>query len=914
MKTLNNKVGGIKMKKVKRMVSLALTILMCSSLSQITKAESLIPAFPGAEGGGMYTTGGRGYDVYEVTTLEDYDPTKGEAVIPGSLRDAVSSSNRTIVFRVSGTINLKRELTLKYIKNLTIAGQTAPGDGICVAGFSTNLSNSENIILRYMRFRPGSENIDSEPDAIWGRDIKNLIIDHISASWSTDETLSFYRNTNITVQWSIINESLTVSGHAKGRHGYGGIWGGENSTFHHNLMATHTSRTPRIGQGAAGNGSAPATFDMRNNVIYQWGFNSTYGGENSFINIVNNYYKPGPGTREDVINRIVQPGAAGKPSQWYIAGNFMFGSKEVTKDNIKGVADYVEKDAALLDAPNDIPGAKYVTTENAEKAYKEVLEKAGAVLPRRDAVDSRIVQDVKDGTGRFINREYEVGGYPELKSAEAPLDTDHDGMPDAWEVEKGLDPNNKEDGKAITDSGYSNLEIYLNSIADMNFKPDNPVVKVITPKMNGTYLAGGQMTIDVEAKDKDGIGKVEFYKNDEKLGEDIEAPYSFTWDNAVDGTYFITARAYDKDGNSTQSTSLPVHVNSAEISESWTSADVGNVRVTGNGSMDEYGVMTVKGAGKIAGTNDSFHFVYQPLKDNGSLTAKLESISLLDNNAISGLMIRENLDVDSPAAIISTSIVKADRDEDKDGFVNDTYYSTFFSSRKTKGENIKTLGFYDYPDVKPGLPTLLDNKLPIWLKIERIGNEIIGYTSYDGTTWRELGRETFNMGRYAYIGFAVDATQTPTELTYYNTAKFSNVQIDVKPINIASIKEIPAVEVKVGKEVTLPETVTAVYENGTEKELKVKWDREVDSSKVGQQIIEGTIEGYDGKVIVTVNVAKPVTKDIIITDDFKELDEVLSNEEIKVINVKIGNDDTYIKALVLNKVKGTDKAIIFSAK
>ncbi len=229
-------------------VFLVLTaVILCFGLGEFSfitqkgdaaEGDNKVLAFPGAEGGGMYTSGGRGYDVYEVTTLEDYGAS--ETPIKGSLRDAVSQGNRTIVFRVSGTIHLKQQLKIEQ-KNLTIAGQTAPGDGITVADFGTDISGSENIIIRYMRFRPGSANLETEPDAFGGRDVKNAMIDHISTSWSVDETLSFYRNENTTLQWSIISESLYISGHAKGRHGYGGIWGGENATFANNLIASHTA-------------------------------------------------------------------------------------------------------------------------------------------------------------------------------------------------------------------------------------------------------------------------------------------------------------------------------------------------------------------------------------------------------------------------------------------------------------------------------------------------------------------------------------------------------------------------------------------------------------------------------------------------------------------------------------------------
>lgn len=762
-----------------------LSILMCSllgissfvpiiSVKAEEAAPATIPAFPGAEGGGMYTSGGRGCEVYEVTNLNDSGP--------GSFRDAISKDNRTVVFRVSGTINLLSAIGFDGRKNITIAGQTAPGDGICLANWNVELSNSTNIIMRYIRVRPGSANIKSEPDGIGGRGINYLMLDHISASWSTDETMSFYENQNTTVQWSIISESLTLSGHFKGRHGYGGIWGGNNATFHHNILANHTSRIPRIG-----NGASQGYETLANNIIYNWQFNNTYGGLIGYkTNLINNYYKPGPSTLDNVKGRIANPG----DGDFYVNGNYLYENPKASADNRLGLQDISAK-AVFSNNPFENSSYTNASIQDAETAYNEVLGKAGAILPRRDAADARIIQDIKDGTGRIINREYEVGGYAELKSAEAPVDSDHDGMPDAWEKDHGLDPSNKEDGKAITDSGYSNLEVYMNSLVDASYEADNPVVRLTTPTYNALYAEGDQMNITADAQDKDGIAKVEFYvgsTNDminKKVGEVSSAPYSFTLDNLSAGTYFISARAYDKNGNSSQSTSMPVHVNGKEAGAPWLSKDIGTTPVTGSGSLDAAGVLTVKGSGKITASKDNFHFVYQPLVGNGTLTAKLSYMMLLDNNAISGLMIRDSLEPDAAEAFISTSIVKADKDENGNGSADDTFYYTYFSSRMNKGEAAQTLDDKVYPS--DTLPTLADCKLPIWLRIERANNEIVAYTSYDGNAWTELSRKAFNMGKEVYIGFAVDATQPKMEDIYYNTAKFSDINL-VNSFTVTDVK------------------------------------------------------------------------------------------------------------------------------
>ena len=265
-------------------------------------AQGSIPAFPGAEGFGMYTTGGRGGVVYHVTKLDD-DGTEG------TFRWACNKSGkRTIVFDVNGTIFLKSSLDLKN-GNVTIAGQTAPGDGICIADYPFTIK-ADNVILRFLRFRCGNRHVaDHEGDGLGGMDRKNLMVDHCSVSWSIDECLSVYGSTNITVQWCIASQSLNNAGHSKGAHGYGGNWGGSGASYHHNFMAHHGSRVPRLGPRPGT--QADERMDLRNNVFYNWGGNGCYGGEGMNVNIVNNYYKPGPTTQKRstaIQYRIAAPG------------------------------------------------------------------------------------------------------------------------------------------------------------------------------------------------------------------------------------------------------------------------------------------------------------------------------------------------------------------------------------------------------------------------------------------------------------------------------------------------------------------------------------------------------------------------------------------------------------------------------
>lgn len=474
--------------------------------SSTTGNKNLL-AFPGAEGGGRLAQGGRGGTVYEVTNLNDAGP--------GSLRDGVSQPSRTIIFRISGIIYLASTLKLSN-DNITIAGQTAPGDGICIIGYTLSIQAS-NIIIRYIRCRLGDENND-ENDAMHSTEhslpygYHDIIVDHCSLSWSVDETGTFYGIKNFTLQWCLLSESLYHSGHAKGDHGYGGIWGGDNATFHHNLLAHHTSRNPRFCGSRYTGDPSKEVVDFRNNVIYNWGnINSTYGGEGGNYNIVNNYYKPGPATPGDLRassannkrNRILNytsyyyaKDAAVYPDtlwggKFYIDGNYLKGYPDVSADNwTNGVQkDSYYRAAELIAAARQnkpFPFSK-VRTQTAEAAYNSILDSVGAILPRRDPVDTRIIDEVRTGTATYegatyakvnskgishpsgiIDSQNDVGGFPEYKSATPPPDTDYDGMPDNWEKQNGLNANDARDGNKYTlDKDYTNLEVYLNSVTGM---------------------------------------------------------------------------------------------------------------------------------------------------------------------------------------------------------------------------------------------------------------------------------------------------------------------------------------------------------------------------------------------------------------------------------------------------------------
>ncbi len=428
--------------------------VIVATLLQAGLAQPL--AFPGAEGFGRYTSGGRGGKVLAVTNLHDSGA--------GSLRAAVTARGaRTIVFHVSGTIALRSALRIKN-GDLTIAGQTAPGDGICLRDYPLSIT-ADNVIIRFLRIRLGDVNRLQE-DAVSCLGQRNIIIDHCSMSWGIDEVASFYDNENATVQWCLIGESLNDSYHRKGKHGYAGIWGGKGVTFHHNLLAHNSNRNPRFNGSRTHGAPEKELVDFRNNVIYNWGENSAYGGEAGNHNLVANYYKFGPATGHTK-NRIVEPYDA--KGRWYVADNEVYGFPEVTTDNWAGVQG---KFGALGRVEAPFPVAP-VVTHSAEAALALVLASAGALLPKRDTVDARIVAEVRTGTARFgngglglIDSQNQVGGWPVLHSAPAPEDEDRDGMADEWERRHGLDPANPEDrNRDFNGDGHTNLEKYLNNLA-----------------------------------------------------------------------------------------------------------------------------------------------------------------------------------------------------------------------------------------------------------------------------------------------------------------------------------------------------------------------------------------------------------------------------------------------------------------
>jgi hypothetical protein len=458
--------------------------------------QAAIPAFPGAEGGGAFTSGGRGGKIFVVTSLEDSGS--------GTFREACEAVGaRIIVFNVSGIIKLKNRISMRA-PYVTIAGQTAPGDGICIAG-ETLAIDTHDVIIRHMRFRRGATDVARRDDAVGGNPIGNIIVDHCSVSWGLDENISLYRHqfqandkskleklpaSNITIQNTISSEGLDTYNHA-----FGSTIGGLNSTFMRNLWADNISRNASIGMYG--------DFNFVNNVIFNWWNRSLDGGDyRSMFNIINNYFKPGPITPTDqpIRYRILKPESGYMvPKTFgraYVNGNYIDGVPEVTKDNWNGgvqledlTLEQAKDKLALIKQKKAFPMPR-ITVMSAEEAYEFVLKNVGATFPKRDAVDERIIKqvrtgkiEVKNGLENSIGKEFvkrrlpadsykkgiithpdQVGGYPNYKG-KAYKDSDNDGIPDAWEKKYGLNPNDASDATGdLNGDGYTNIEKYFNGI------------------------------------------------------------------------------------------------------------------------------------------------------------------------------------------------------------------------------------------------------------------------------------------------------------------------------------------------------------------------------------------------------------------------------------------------------------------
>ena len=488
--------------------------------------QANVPAFPGAEGGGKFSFGGRGGKVFVVTSLADSGP--------GTLREACESAGpRIVVFNVAGIIHLGKPVFIEA-PYLTIDGHTAPGDGICIADNGL-VDNAHDVVIRYLRLRRGNLDIFNRHGVHYGNPIGNIILDHLSASWGQDQNLDTYRHmyqptnggtalklpsVNVTIQWCITSEALNTYNHA-----FGGDWGGRNTAFHHNLFACNAGRNPSI--------AMTYDFNFVNNVLFNWRHRTVDGGDkDSLYNIINNYYKPGPAVNSGPIAyRLLLPSATQKKPDMipyfgkaYVAGNIVEGNEKVSADNWAGgvqFADGGSKDdptttpnAAVknliaqvrVDQPFPMPPMKITP---AKEAYEAVLTNAGATLPHRDAVDERVTSTVRTGKVWNEGKEFlppqmkglaknnygkagngiitdisQVGGYPDYKG-EPIKDLGADGIPLSWKKKFGLDAK---DGslaqKDLQGDGYTVMDKYLAGL--------DPTKKIdwSRPQSNVNTLAG----------------------------------------------------------------------------------------------------------------------------------------------------------------------------------------------------------------------------------------------------------------------------------------------------------------------------------------------------------------------------------------------------------------------------------------
>ena len=808
--------------KLRKIISTIIcAALLAGTMAMPTNAEETkLLAFSTAEGGGKYTTGARGaenVEVYHVTNLND----EGE----GSLRDAVSKSGRVVVFDISGIITLKSKLTFDA-PNITVLGQTAPGDGVTITGYDAEVK-ADNIILRYLRIRP-TDSQGAEPDGLGGRWVKNVIIDHCSVSWGVDELLTLYAGSlekegktpsqNVSVQYCLSAESLRMSNHIKGAHGYGGIIGGTNATYHHNLFAHHDSRNPRFDRNLK-------STDMVNNVIYNWGNNSAYGAEPysynkqeeysnpdyvSNINIRNNYYKSGPNTKPEIRSKIFEAtndesvtykGELLK-SNAYISGNYVYGDEAATKDNTKDEDTvYNQKALNLLKTPVDM-GEYEINIETAENAYETTLASVGASLPRRDAVDARIVNDVKNGTGRIINKSEEVGAFAGIESETRVFE-----IPADWKAAHNMAGASDAD---IAPSGYTWIEEYVNEWTDAQNAPSNPEITVISPQTANTELTGDKT---------DGKGFWLVTDTDKQINYKAEATNAVKtelYDNAVllkeynggsvddyislkAGTHYLTLLAYGENGEKTMSDTAIVYVTDGDAITEIGETSYPNKSYTWNDNGKTY----ISGSGKIGGTSDSFAYKGEQKTGDFVYTVRIDEIPKYENGALAGIMVRENMDENSRMVMLSDTwkkygenIIIPQRTE-KGGELTIDYMPD------SEGNPVSNAGSYDtnkYP-------------MPKFTRVERTGDKLILSVSDNGTDWNNNTRQPVTIDISGWsdtlnVGLAVDSVNgysneaTPM-LPWYTIAAFTEITENTRFVEVIYDKAGKVTGVKMHK--TIPE-------------------------------------------------------------------------------------------------------------
>ncbi len=867
---------------MKRVLSLLLTFCLLSTCfgfsaafavedaGQTENGEALgaLLAFPGAEGGGRYTKGARGaldvggsIEVYHVTNLNSDGPGSFTEAVKADVQEVDGEGNviekppvgRIVVFDVGGIINYPtgQKIDRDYI---TILGQTAPGDGITLTGGDLQIGNArQNVIIRYLRVRP-TNNTGAEVDGIGGQWNKDVIIDHCSTSWSVDESLTLYagsvenssgyeQGSRLTVQNTISSESLRMSGHFKGAHGYGGILGGTNATYYRNLFAHHDSRSPRLDR-------VLQKTDFRNNVVYNWGVtNSAYGAEPtsphpgssnglvrpSLVNYSNNYYSYGPSTVSGKRFRIFDFSSIAKevgktykdvevtPSQFYMADNYVDGSSTVTNNNwasdginLSDITDNVIKmeepfllgDETYSDL--NIPEDKLLA---GKEVKADVLTDVGATLPKRDSIDARVVADAENRTGRIINMEEEVGGFTGIENSERVWE-----IPEEWKTANGMGSSSDSDiVESGTWAGYTWMEAYVNewTLEQSETPPTNPKVTVTSPAIaavgstvNGQTVNNGNWSVikdtdtlsykaNAKAVGDTEITKMELYDREELIK---------TYDGVAEindalklsiGTHYLSCLAYNNKGESTRSTTSIVYVNGTTPPEGWTYKQIGSPAYSGKGaiSVDENGIYTIGGSGKIGGKADKCDFVYKKMSGEFDISLKIEDMMANENGAVMGLMVRESLDANSRMAALVDGWIKYGRNDrivarlTKGGSIavdknqdnkTDNKMGIFMSGEDGEIVSGNVLGEHPY-DTEP----MGKYHLPNYLRIQRVGDMLIFSVSDSGTDWTDNARQPYilkisGLANDVYVGVAIDSQQGQSDASpkaYYSQAQFSELTI-----------------------------------------------------------------------------------------------------------------------------------------
>ncbi len=800
------------MKRFKKALALILTLTMTlTAVPNIILAESTtdVLAFPGATGGGKYSKGARGsetIEVYHVTNLND----EGE----GSLRDALSKEGRIVVFDLDGAIKLNS--TLYIPSNTTILAQTAPGEGITITGYDVQAADgAKDVIVRHLKVRPTDKN-GAEPDGLGGKFGTRIIFDHCSTSWCVDELLTLYagsyestsetkpHGSYYTVQNTLASESLRMSSHFKGAHGYGAIWGADMASYHHNLLAHHDSRSPRLDREMN-------KTEVSNNIIYDWGqTNSAYGGEPysmhdksrnpTKVNYRNNYYNYGASTKSSIKSKIfdfTNTHSDEIKGDYYVSGNYVYGDSAVTSSNEKGLKN--PGYANLLSEPIDL-GEYQITPETAENAYSTVLANVGATLPKRDAIDARIVNDVKNLTGRVINNTDEVGGEIDLNLGTTETRTFT--IPESFKTENGL--TSYKENEIITDGtykGYTLIESYVNDWTDKQPAPTNAMITVVSPAtagitktVNGTTVDRGTWKVVSEGETVNyhaiaspvgntTITKFELYDKNtlikdygsvSEINDNITLPA---------GTHYLTSRAYNSRGEKTQSTEAIVYVKK-------TGGDTGNFKFTeigtgkfsgqGGVAVDSSGNYTLYGSGTTGSMNSSTHlssnsqdscsYLYKEVKGNFDIRVKVNEVPKFENQQINGLMFRETLSPTSRMALISDGWLKYGENER-------------IITRTTTGEKSGEYYFKNKNGTSVENSSSGDNHaIAPYMRIVRYNDTVSLYVSEDGENWKNNERQpetvTFeNLPETVYVGYATDSADTISTIPYFSTSTFSELSI-----------------------------------------------------------------------------------------------------------------------------------------